>query len=57
MKVTILPEYLKESWRLEVKCCHSNSCEKPSAKTDVKNSQGVNNNIGYVVIAIKQLFV
>ena len=25
-------------------CCHSNSSEKPSAKTDVKNFQGVNNN-------------
>ena len=22
-------------------CCHSNSSERPSAKTDVKNSQGV----------------
>ena len=25
-------------------CCHSNSCEKPSANTDVKNSKRVNNN-------------
>ena len=25
-------------------CCHSNSCERPSADADVKNSQGVNNN-------------
>ena len=25
-------------------CCHSNSSEKPSANTDVKNSKGVNNN-------------
>ena len=25
-------------------CCHSDSSEKPSAKTDVKNSKGVNNN-------------
>ena len=25
-------------------CCHSDSSEKPSAKTDAKNSKGVNNN-------------
>ena len=25
-------------------CCHSNSSEKPSANTDVKNSKRVNNN-------------
>ena len=31
-------------WRLEETCCHSNSNEKPSANTDVKNSRGVNNN-------------
>ena len=24
-------------------CCHSNSSERPSGKTGVKNSQGVNN--------------
>ena len=30
--------------RLEETCCHSNSSEKPSANTDVKNSKGVNNN-------------
>ena len=30
-----------ESWRLEETCCLSNSSEKPSANTDVKNS---NNN-------------
>ena len=30
------------SWRLEETCCHSNSSEKPSANTDVKNSRGVN---------------
>ena len=29
-------------WRLEEPCCHSNSSEKPSANTDVKNSKGVN---------------
>ena len=38
------PEYIEESWRLEEICCHSNSSERPSAKTHVKNSQGVNNN-------------
>ena len=36
-------EYLKESWKLEETCCHSNSCERPSANADVKNSN--NNNI------------
>ena len=38
------PEYLEESWRFEETCYHWNSSEKPSAKTNVKNSQGVNNN-------------
>ena len=38
------PEYWEESWKLEDTWCHSNSIERPSAKTDVKNSQGVNNN-------------
>ena len=28
-------------------CCHSNSSEKPSAKIDVKNANGDNNNNGY----------
>ena len=37
------PENREESWRLEKTCSHLNSSEKPSAKTDVKNSQGVNN--------------
>ena len=32
--------------RLKETCCHSNSSEKPSAKTDVKNPQGINNNEG-----------
>ena len=32
------PEYREESWRLEEICCHSNSSERPSASTDVKNS-------------------
>ena len=31
-----------ESSRLEETCCHSNSSEKPSANTYVKNSKGVN---------------
>ena len=34
------PEYREESWRLEETWCRSNSSEEPSAKTDVKNSQG-----------------
>ena len=34
---------LKESWRLEETCCHSYSRERLSTKTDVKYSQGVNN--------------
>ena len=34
---------IKESWRLEETCCHSNSSERPSAIADVKNSQGVDN--------------
>ena len=32
------PEYWEESWRLEETCCHSNSNERPSTKSDVKNS-------------------
>ena len=32
------------SWRLEKTCSHSNSSERPSANSDVKNSKGVNNN-------------
>ena len=34
----------RRTWRLEETCCHSNSSEKPSANTDVKNSKRVNNN-------------
>ena len=34
----------RKNWRLEETCCHSKSSEKPSAKTDVKNSEGVSNN-------------
>ena len=37
-------EHESNYWRLEKTCCHSNSSEKPSANTDVKNSRGVNNN-------------
>ena len=33
----------EESWRLEATCCHSDTSEKPSAKTDVKNPQWLNN--------------
>ena len=33
-----------ETWRLEETCVHSNSSEKPSANTDMKNSKGVNIN-------------
>ena len=40
----IQPESRDESWRLKVTWCHSNSSEKPSANTDMKNSKGVNNN-------------
>ena len=31
------PKSWDESWRHEENCCHSNSSEKPSANTDVKN--------------------
>ena len=37
-------EYWEESWRLEETGCLSNSSESPSAKVDVKNYQGVDNN-------------
>ena len=42
METTALnrPEYREESWRLEETCCQSNPSERPSANTDVKNSQG-----------------
>ena len=37
-------DYLDYSkWRLKETCCHSDSSEKPSAKTPVKNSQKNNN--------------
>ena len=35
---------LRQVLETEETCCHSNSREKPSANTDVKNSKGVNNN-------------
>ena len=38
------PEYWEESWRLEETYTPTNSSERPSAKSDVKNSQWVNNN-------------
>ena len=38
------PEYWEESWGHKETCCHLNTSEKPLAKTDMKNSQGVNNN-------------
>ena len=31
-------------------CCHSNSSEKLSANTDVKNSKRVNNNVGSSIV-------
>ena len=40
----------------EETCCHSNSSEKPSAKTDGKNSQGVNdNNNSYGTLTYRQI--
>ena len=35
------PEYWKESWWVEKTCCHSDSSERRSADTGMKNSQGV----------------
>ena len=32
------PEYWEKSWRLEETCCHSDSSERPSVHTDVKNT-------------------
>ena len=37
-------ETIQTTTWLEETCCHSNSSERPSADTDVKNSQRVNNN-------------
>ena len=48
-------EYWEKSRRLET-CCHSNSSEKPSVKTDVKNSQWVNNKLkSWFTIKLNQL--
>ena len=38
IQTTERPEYWEESWWLEETSCYSNSSEKPSTKTDVKNS-------------------
>ena len=46
------PEYWEELWRLEETCCHLNSSERPSAKTNVKNSQGVNNKLWNMKVTI-----
>ena len=35
------PEFLKESWRFEENCFHSNFSERQSANADEKNFQGV----------------
>ena len=32
-------DHSEVSWRLEETCCHSDSSGKPSANTDVENSQ------------------
>ena len=44
-------EYWEESWRFEETCCHSNSSEKPSANSDVKNSKRI---IIIIIIIISQ---
>ena len=41
IQMTALQRTWDESWRLEEICCHSNSSERPSADTDVKNYKGV----------------
>ena len=46
------PECWEESWWLEVTCYDSNFRERPSANTDVKNSQGVNNRIIMMMIVL-----
>ena len=38
LRTAIIPRRVQET------CCDSDSSEKPSANTDVKNSKGVNNN-------------
>ena len=44
IQMTALPRTARIMRRVPETCCHSNSCEKPSANTDVRNSKGVNNN-------------
>ena len=44
IQMTVLLRMARILRRVLETCCHSNSSEKPSAKTDVKNSQGVNDN-------------
>ena len=53
-RVETIIENWEESCRFEEICCHSNSSERPSAKTDVKNSQGLNDNynIRQVVVIV-----
>ena len=42
--------------KVQETCGHSNSCEIPSAYTDVKNSQGVNNDINEkTIVKIKEV--
>ena len=36
-----LARILRQSWRLEETCCHSDSSKRSSANADVKNSQKV----------------
>ena len=42
IKTTTLLRNARILGRVLETCCHSNSSERPSAKTDAKNSQGVN---------------
>ena len=44
IQTTDRPEYWEESWRLEETCCHSDTSERPSANSDVKNTNNNNNN-------------
>ena len=50
-------EYWEESWRLKETCYHSNSSEKPSANTDVKNSKRVNNKLGRMKVTVISIVV
>ena len=44
IQTTVLLRMARILRRVQETCCHSNFCEQPSAKTDVKNFQGVNKN-------------